>query len=160
TPVRNPSVWMEFHVKGQTFDARGVGIPGSPGLLIGFNHRVAWGLTALGADQADLFRLETAADHPDEYRWNGGWRKMEVRTENIMVKDGPTATLTIRETHLGPVMSEFAFRQPGDPQVALKRVPVCETNRDTIQGVLAMMRAQDANAFREALTGWHFPSAN
>jgi len=43
---------MEFHVKGKTFDARGIGMPGSPGLLIGFSKRVAWGLTALGADQA------------------------------------------------------------------------------------------------------------
>lgn len=160
TPVRNPSLWMEFHVKGKTFDARGIGMPGSPGLLIGFNKGVAWGLTALGADQADLFRLETAPEHPDEYRWNGQWRKMEVRTEKILVKEGEPTVLTIRETHLGPVVSEFAFRQPGDPEVALKRVPVCQTNRDTIQAVFAMMRAQDAQAFQRALDGWEFPSAN
>ncbi len=160
TPVRNPSLWMEFHVKGKSFDARGVGMPGSPGLLIGFNKRVAWGLTALGADQADLFRLETSAEHPDAYRWNGQWRKMEVRTEKIAVKGGSSTTLTIRETHLGPVVSEFSFRQPGDPEVALKRVPLCETNRDTLQGVFAMMRAKDAKSFQQALAGWHFPSAN
>jgi penicillin amidase len=160
TPVRNPSLWIEFHVKGKTFDARGIGMPGSPGLLIGFNNRVAWGLTALGADQADLFRLLTAADHPDEYRWNGQWRKMEVRSEKIGVKGGPAVTVTVRETHLGPIVSEFAFRQPGDPEVALKRVPVCETNRDTIQGVFAMMRAPDAKGFQKALAGWQFPSAN
>ena len=160
TPVRNPSLWMEFHIKGKTFDARGIGMPGSPGLLIGFNKRVAWGLTALGADQADLFRIETAPDHSDEYRWNGQWRKMEVRAEEIKVKGGPAVFLTVRETHMGPIVSEFAFRQPGDPEVALKRVPVCETNHDTIQGVFAMMRTQDANAFHNALAGWQFPSAN
>ncbi|HRZ35833.1 MAG TPA: penicillin acylase family protein [Candidatus Paceibacterota bacterium] len=160
TPVRNPSLWMEFHVKGKTFDARGVGMPGSPGLLIGFNRRVAWGLTALGADQADLFRLETSVEHPDAYRWNGQWCPMEVHTETILVKGGAPTTLTIRDTHLGPVVSEFAFRQPGDPEVALKRVPVCETNHDTIQGVFAMMRASDAKAFHQALPDWRFPSAN
>ncbi len=160
TPVRDPSLWMEFHVRGKTFDVRGVGMPGSPGLLIGFNRRVAWGLTALGADQADLFRLETAADHPNEYRWNGQWRKMTVRTEQIVVKGAPKTTLTIRETHLGPVVSEFCFRQQGDPEVALKRVPICETNRDTIQAVFAMMRARDARSFHRALGEWQFPSAN
>jgi acyl-homoserine lactone acylase PvdQ len=160
TPVRNPSLWMEFHVKGKTFDARGIGVPGSPGLLIGFNRRVAWALTALGADQADLFRLETAADHPDAYRWDAQWRKMEVRTERIAVKGGPTATIMVRETHLGPVVSTFCFPQPGDPEVALKRVPICETNRDTIQGVLAMMRAPNAREFAQALGDWRFPSAN
>jgi penicillin amidase len=160
TPVRNPSLWFEFHVSGKTFDARGIGVPGTPGLLVGFNRRVAWGLTALGADQADLFRLETAPDHPDEYRWDGKWRRMETLTEKIRVRGGPDVTLIIRETHLGPVVSEFCFRQPGDPEVALKRVPLCDREGDTIQGVFAMMRARDAGGFGRALDQWRFPSAH
>jgi acyl-homoserine lactone acylase PvdQ len=44
--------------------------------------------------------------------------------------------------------------------VALKRVPVCQTNRDTIQAGFAMARAQNAKAFQQALAGWEFPSAN
>lgn len=160
TPVRNPSLWMEFHVAGKTFDARGVGVPGSPALLIGFNRRVAWGLTALGADQADLFRLETSPDHPDAYRWDGEWRAMAVRQETIRVKGGPDLVLPVRETHLGPVASEFCFRQAGDPEVALKRIPLCETNRETFRGVLGMMRAKNAAEFARAARDWRFPSAN
>lgn len=160
TPVRNPSLWIEFHVSGKTFNARGIGVPGSPGLLLGFNRRVAWGLTALGADQADLFKLETDPQRPNEYRWDGKWRKMEVRTERIKVKGGDDVELTVRETHLGPVASEFCFRQTGDPEVALKRVPMCEPDRDTIQGVFAMMRAKNATQFAKAFDDWRFPSAN
>lgn len=160
TPVRNPSLWMEFHVSGKTINARGIGVPGSPGLLIGFTRNVAWGLTALGADQADLFRLETDPKRPDEYRWNGQWRKMEVRTERIKVKGGAAVEMVVRETHLGPVASEFCFRQPDDPEVALKRVPLCEPDRDTIQGVFAMLRAKNATEFARAFGDWRFPSAN
>jgi len=160
TPVRNPSLWMEFHVSGKTIDARGIGVPGSPGLLLGFNRHIAWGLTALGADQADLFRLETDPQRPNEYRWNGQWRKMDVRPERIKVKGGQDVELTVRETHLGPVASEFCFRQSGDPEVALKRVPMCEPDRDTIQGVFAMMRARNSKEFSKALGNWRFPSAN
>jgi penicillin amidase len=160
TPVRNPSLWMEFHVRGKTFDARGVGVPGSPGLLIGFNRNVAWGLTALGADQADLFRLETNPEHPDQYRWNGQWRQMEVRPEHIAVKCGQEVVITVRETALGPVVSAFAFRLSEEPEVALKRVPMCETNRDTIQGLLAIMRARNASELTKALRLWRFPTAN
>ena len=160
TPVRNPALWMEFHVCGKTFNARGVGVPGSPGLLIGFNRDVAWGLTALGADQADLFLLDTSPDHPDQYRWAGNWRKMVVRTERIKVKGRPDVEMVVRDTHLGPVASAFCFRQPGDPEVALKRVPVCEPDRDTIQGVFGMMRAKSATQFAKALAAWRFPSAN
>jgi len=160
TPVRNPSLWMEFHISGKSFNARGIGVPGSPGLLIGFNRRVAWGLTALGADQADLFRLDTDPQRPNEYRWDGRWRKMEVRTERIKVKGGADVELIVRETHLGPVASEFCFRQPGDPEVALMRVPLCEPKRDTIQGVFAMLRAKNVKQFASALGDWRFPSAN
>lgn len=160
TPVRQPSLWMEFHVCGRTLDVRGVGVPGSPGLLIGFNRKVAWGLTALGADQADLFQLETSPDHPDAYRWDGAWRKMSVREETIRVKDGVDVSLKVRETHLGPVASEFCFRQRGDPEVALKRIPLCETNRETLQAVFTMMRATNTTAFARAARDWRFPSAN
>jgi penicillin amidase len=160
TPVRNPSLWMEFHVSGKTIDARGIGVPGSPALLIGFNRRVAWGLTALGADQADLFRLETSPDRPGHYRWNGGWRPWRTRTERIAVRGDEPVDLVVRETHLGPLVGEFSFRQPGDPEVALKRIPICEPDRDTIQAAFAMMRATQVDEFAQALAGWRFPSAN
>ncbi len=160
TPVRDPSLWMEFHLSGKTFNVRGIGVPGSPGLLVGFNENIAWGLTALGADQADLFRLETAADHPEQYRWEGKWRNFQIRTERIQVKGGPEVELTVRETHLGPVMSAFCFRQADDPELALKRIPICEPDRDTIQAVFAIMRAKNAAQVPKALESWRFPTAN
>jgi penicillin amidase len=64
TPVRNPSLFYEFHLQGETFNVRGIGVPGSPMLLIGFSEHVAWGVTALGADQADLFSAEDGSCAP------------------------------------------------------------------------------------------------
>lgn len=160
TPVRDPSLWMEFHLSGKTFDVRGIGVPGCPGLLIGFNRHLAWGLTALGADQADLFRLETDASQPDAYRWNGVWRPMAVRQERIRVKGADDILLRVRETHLGPVLSEFSFRQTNDPEVAIKRVPLCDTEQDTLEAVFEMMRSTSAKGFVAASRGWRFPSAN
>jgi len=160
TPVRNPAIWIEFHVRGKTFNARGVGVPGSPGLLIGFNEHVAWGATALGADQADLFRLKTDADHPDQYFFDGQWRKMAVRRETIKVKGGPEAQLTVRETHFGPIVTPFAYATRGDPEVALRRVPICEPRHETITALIKMIRARSAEQMHQALADWRFPSAN
>ena len=47
--VTNPSIWYEYHLSAGRFDARGISMPGVPGMLIGFNRRVAMGATALGA---------------------------------------------------------------------------------------------------------------
>ncbi|CAN5797996.1 penicillin acylase family protein [soil metagenome] len=160
TVVANPPLLYEFHISGETFNARGVGTAGSPALLIGFTPQVAWGLTALGADQADLFRLQTDPDHPDQYHFEGTWRAMEVVEERIEVKDGDPLILQVRETHLGPIVTSFAFTRPEDGEVALKRVPLCDIDRETVQGAFAMLRARDAKTFDAALDGWRFPSAN
>ena len=160
TPVRNPPLWYEFHISGRTFNARGIGVAGSPSILIGFTPNVAWGLTALGADQADLFVLKTDPNHPNQYFLDGQWRDMEVRTETIQVKDGRPQTLTARQTCFGPVVTSIAAGPRRGDEVALKRVPICEPQRDTFRGMLDMVRAQDAREFEKALGGWSFPSAN
>jgi penicillin amidase len=160
TPVRNPSLFYEFHIQGATFNARGMGVAGSPILLIGFTDRVAWGMTALGADQADLFVLETDASRPNQYRFDGQWRPMTAHQEVIGIKAREPIEYEVRETHFGPVATAFCFAGPGDGEVALKRIPICETDRETIQGAIAMMRARDAREFDAALAGWRFPSAN
>jgi len=160
TPVRNPSLFYEYHVSGRTFNARGIGVPGSPIILIGFTQNVAWGLTALGADQADLFVLKTDPNHPNQYFFDGQWHDMQVHSETIKVKDGPEQTITVRQTHLGPVVTSLAAGvRPGD-EVALKRIPICEPKQDTLEGALAMMRAKDVYEFQKAAGGWRFPSAN
>ncbi len=160
TPVRNPSLFHEYHARGKTFNARGIAVPGSPVILIGFTDRIAWGLTALGADQADLFRLKTDAEHPDQYFFDGQWRKMTVLRETIKVRGGRSIEYPVRVTHLGPVVTPFAFASRGEGHVALKRVPVCETDRETAQAFFAVVRARNAGEFAEALAKWRFPTAN
>ncbi|MCY2954935.1 MAG: penicillin acylase family protein [Planctomycetota bacterium] len=160
TPVRNPSLFYEFHMMGKSFNARGIGVPGSPIILIGWNQNVAWGMTALGADQADLFRLKTDPQHPDQYFFDGQWLPMIVLRETIKVRGGRDEPLVIRLTHLGPVATAFCFALPGEGEVALKRIPVCENDRETITGAIAMMRAWNTGQFMSALGGWRFPSVN
>ncbi len=157
TPVRNPSLWMEFHMKGKTLNARGVGVPGSPGLLIGFNRQCSLGLDRFGRGSSGPLPARNRRRSHDNTVWNGEWRRMKVRTERLRVKGAPDVLLNVRETHLGPVASEFCFRQPGDPEVALKRVPWCETKHDTIESVFGIMRARNAEEFLQAAGGWRFP---
>lgn len=160
TPVRNPSLFWEFHVRGKTFNARGIGVAGSPSLLIGFTPNVAWGLTALGADQADLFLLKTDPSHPNQYQLDGTWRDMEVREETILVKGGAPKTITCRRTSFGPVVTSLATGVRRGDEVALKRIPICEPDRDTFAAILNMVRSKDVHEFQRALGGWTFPSAN
>ncbi|NQV31886.1 MAG: penicillin acylase family protein [Phycisphaeraceae bacterium] len=160
TPVWNPNMFYEFHFKGKTFNARGIGVPGSPLILIGFNQSVAWGVTALGADQADLFLLKTDAARPNQYEVDGQWLDMKVREETIKIKDGEARRIKVRHTLFGPVVSNWVQRNSRGQQFALMRVPMAETDRDTIQAALPMFRATTCDQFAQALPRWRFPTAN
>jgi penicillin G amidase len=157
TPVSYPSLLYEFHVKSPGLHARGVGVPGAPSLLIGFTPHVAWGLTALGADQTELFMLRTRGD---QYELDGEWRPMEVSNETIHIKGESPVGLRVRRTHFGPVFTEFALPRPNDPEVALKRVPLTWSGSDAVEASLEMMGAADRPEFVRALAKWNFPSAN
>jgi len=160
TPVTNPAFWYQAHVCGETINVRGVGAPGCPSFLIGFNENVAWGGTALGVDQVDMFMLKTDADHPNQYLFDGKWRDMKVFKETILVKGGETKELTVRESHLGPIVTEFAIGIKEGDEVAMKRLPIAMKDRATVQGNFAMMRARDIDEFMKANEDWLFPGMN
>jgi len=85
---------------------------------------------------------------------------MQVRQETVKVRGGQDQVLTIRETQFGPVVTSLASDvRPGE-EVALKRIPLCETDVETVEAALAMFRARDTAEFDAALAGWRFPSAN
>jgi acyl-homoserine lactone acylase PvdQ len=117
-------------------------------------------MTALGADQADLFLLKTDPDRPNKYLFDGQWRDMEVRNETIKVKGGKERTITVKQTHLGPVVTSIAMGVRDGDEIVLKRIPICEPKHDTFQGSLAMIRSRDVYEFQRAVGGWRFPSAN
>ena len=72
-----PSIWYEMHivVPGQ-LDVAGVGFPGVPGVIIGFNRDVAWTFTNTGTDVNDYY-AEAVDDtlHPSRYRLDGKWHE-------------------------------------------------------------------------------------
>lgn len=158
--VTMPSHWHEIHVKGATFEARGLALVGHPGLLIGFNADVAWGVTALGADLADLFELAIDPADPDRYLLDGVSLPMTIVPETILVKGGAPVAIEYRETEWGPVVTPLVDDVQAQEQFAMLAIPIAEASRDTTQGLYAMMRASSATEFGAALEGYRFPSVN
>ncbi len=52
---RIPAAWYQVHLKAPGLDVTGVSLPGVPGVIIGHNQRIAWGVTNLGFDVQDLY---------------------------------------------------------------------------------------------------------
>jgi penicillin amidase len=101
-----PSVWYETHVvvPGK-LDVAGVGFPGVPGVVIGFNRDVAWTFTNTGSDVNDFYEEKVDdATRPSRYMLDGAWRPLEKRIERYRDAHGSViATDTLYFTHRGPM---------------------------------------------------------
>jgi len=80
---RLPSVWRETVMKLPDNYFVGVDLPGFPGLVIGRNSSVSWGVTFSYMDMMD-FRIEHCMD--GKYRRGQKWIPFKVREEKIIVK--------------------------------------------------------------------------
>lgn len=105
-----PSIWYEVGLHCRTkspdcqLDIAGFSFAGVPGIVIGHNHRVAWGFTNVNPDVMDLYIEKINPENPDQYLYQGEWRDMEIFTEQIQVAGGETVELEVRKTHHGPVI--------------------------------------------------------
>lgn len=164
-PVRVPNVLWEVHAAGATFEFRGVCPPGSPNLLVGMTPQVAWGMTAQGMDQADVFLLETdPVGHPDEYFLDGQWVPFSVNeVEVVRVKGQADRTMPYRETVWGPVVTRFLGDSlvlndvDPDEEFAWRWAPHVATDAVPFEALLAMVRARDVDEFGPALADLSYP---
>ena len=111
--VMMPALWYQVGMHCRTksdacpYEFRGYSLPGVPGILIGHNDRIAWGLTNAAFDAEDVFIERINPDNPNQYEVNGEWVDMEIRREEIAVQgwDKPDV-IFVRQTRNGVVASD------------------------------------------------------
>lgn len=121
-------LWCEDVSPECPYRVSGFSFPGAPGVVIGHNERIAWGVTNEAPDTMDLFIERT--DGADRYEADGDWVPFDVRTETIRVAGGADTEITIRSTRHGPIISgrfgaldsfdDYGVDMPDDYEVALR----------------------------------------
>src|SRR5690606_17792779 len=99
-----PSIWYEVQLSAPGISAYGVSLPGSPALLIGFNRKIAWGLTNGHDDVHDWYRITFKDTLLDEYMHGGQWKPSHKEVEVLEVRGGKAVLDTVIHTHHGPVV--------------------------------------------------------
>lgn len=159
-PIYVPSAFYEWHMRGATFDVRGMGTPGSPNLLVGTSSDVAWGVTALALDQSDLFRVQPSPDDRGIVVDGALEAWSSDATETVRVRGGADVVFDARETRFGPMVTQAVLDvRPGEAY-ALRAMPFPYPERSTTAGFVDLYRARSAATFRAELAGWDYPSAN
>ncbi|MFJ9431833.1 penicillin acylase family protein [Streptomyces sp. NPDC101490] len=172
-----PSLWyqMGLHCRSVSatcrYDVAGYTFSGMPGVIIGHNDKIAWGLTNLGADVTDLY-LERIG--PDGYLVDGKVKPFTTREEVIKVAGGSDRRITVRSTGHGPLVSD----RSAELEKVGQKAPVGNSAPDrgtgygvslqwtalqpgkSMDAIFALDRAKDFDEFRAAAKNFEVPSQN
>ena len=146
-----PSLRYIAHLVAPGLNVIGAGEPALPGVSIGHNERIAFGLTIFSIDQEDLYVYEV---RDGRYRYRDGWAPFRVVTETIPVRGGDDATVSLAFTQHGPVIHET----PG--RAFAVRAGWLEPGMAPYFGSIEYMRATNWREFLAALNRWGAPSEN
>ena len=109
--VGQPGVFYQMGLHCRTvddscpYDVAGFSWAGFPGIAIGHNDDIAWGMTNLQADTTDLY-LEKVTGK--DYLYDDRQLPLEERDERIRIAGGDSKLITVRSTRHGPLVSDVS----------------------------------------------------
>ena len=105
-PYYAVSIWHQARLHGGGFNVAGVSLAGMPGIMIGRNEHVAFGITNNICSQRDLYQERTDPAHPGCFLFDGKWEPAQLRAETIQVRGQEAVKKTIRSSRNGPIVDE------------------------------------------------------
>ncbi|WP_116126030.1 penicillin acylase family protein [Lewinella sp. IMCC34183] len=156
-----PSVWYEAQITFPGCNARGVGLVGAPGLMMGFNDYVAWGETNVGHDVTDWYRIDWTDESRDAYRLDGAETPTRWVNDTLRVKGEPDEIVRTPWTVFGPVpetegpYAEMAMRWLAQDEPGKEVRP-----HTTVMTFLKLMQSRNYGDYVEALRGYVDPAQN
>ncbi len=151
-PWTQPATWHLVHLRAPGLNAAGAALPGIPGVIIGHNDRIAWGITALQFDNMDLY-FEKLDVRTGRYEHQGRQAQALRAVERIAVKGEKPVETALWITVHGPVVAE----EEGAP-LALAWSAAQDGGSEF--SILDLNRARNWQAFREALRRLPGPNIN
>lgn len=152
-----PTIWYENHLEGGGYRVSGFTSPGVPGIIIGHNEHVAWGVTNGFPDIQDLYIETTDPQNPTRYRVDDGWETAEIKEETIHVRGWRKPIVEkVAWTRHGPIISNLI---PNETRAISLRWASHQPHNH-LKAILHTCRATDWASFREALKHWAFPPQN
>lgn len=151
-----PSLRYLVHLQAPGLDVVGAGEPAQPGICIGHNGTIAFGLTLLMMDQEDLVVLALDPADPTRYRDGDGWVSLRIERESLVVKGQPAAEIELCYTRHGPVTWIDTQRNVA---YAVRTVWT-EPGSAPYYNSLGVMVATDLDQYRQALHRWSVPAVN
>jgi len=156
-----PSIWAEVQIHYPGVNARGVSLPGAPGIMIGFNDHIAYGETNVGHDVTDWFRITWTDTTRTTYLLDDKPVNARIITDTIRIKGREREIVRTPWTVFGPVphtdgpYADHAMRYLGHDAPGKNVRP-----HSSASVFLHLMAANDYADYAAALKSWIDPAQN
>ncbi|SOC18459.1 penicillin amidase [Ureibacillus xyleni] len=154
-----PSIWYQMHLQSPEQNVSGVIFPGVPGIILGHNETIAWGVTNVNPDVQDLYIETPNSENPTQFKYNGKWEQAEVRQEPIKVKDGKTIDYEVVVTRHGPIISDFIFEEEEPTAMFSMQWTALEPTQE-LEAVIGFNKSSNWEEFEDALEDFKAPAQN
>ncbi len=154
--VTNPSLRYMVHLDAPGWTAIGSTEPVLPGVAIGHNGRIGWGLTIVGTDQSDVYVEEVNPQNPNEVLYEGSWEPLRIEYDTVRVKGGGTEVVELKFSRHGPIFHEDAENR----KAYAMRSTMHEPGSTGYLPALRLNVADDCVEFLDALDYWYAPTEN
>jgi penicillin amidase len=154
--LTNPSFWWEAHMVCPTLNVSGFAIPGVPGVAVGHNLDVAWGVTNVMVDDVDFYIEKINPKNPRQYWFKNRWEDMKVKEETIRVKGRDPVRVEILLTRHGPIVTDGK----GSNGKAVSAKWAFTEGLQPGQAAYLLAKAKNVQEVKEALKYWELPSQN
>ncbi|NTU62214.1 MAG: penicillin acylase family protein [Chloroflexi bacterium] len=181
-----PALWYFNSVHCQPvsaecpYDVIGASLPGVPGIVIGHNARIAWGVTNVGPDVQDLF-IEKVDNTTNQYEYKGQQLDLKIVSSSWTIKgklpegyqpssnevdeydpstDTTKITLNVRYTGHGPLITDVDAAYAVDNQPVAFSWTAINVPDKALESFFGINVAQNWEDFRAALSLFGTPSQN
>ncbi|MCE1164421.1 MAG: penicillin acylase family protein [Bacteroidetes bacterium] len=165
-----PSKWYEVLMKnnGDNSFVCGFSIPGAPGIAIGSNGKISWGITNLMNDDSDFLLIRRDTANTGNFVYKNSVIAIDSTEEYIKVKDvKDEIPFSVYTTKLGPVISNLGktgFNSDitfnvNNGEILTFRWTGFEIS-DEIKCFYDIYHSDEWSKFKNALTSFGLPASN
>lgn len=157
-----PSIWYEVQLHTPGGNAYGVSLPGLPGIVIGFNEDIAWGMTNVGHDVLDWYEIAWTDTTRQSYLYDNEVKTVSQVEERIGVRGRASPFRdTVKYTAWGPVVYEG--KEQGLRGMAMYWIPGQITGERPfyeLGSFYHLITAKNYEEYQQALQNYSYPAQN
>lgn len=158
-----PSIWYQIQLHAPGLNTYGVSLPGAPGVIIGFNQDIAWGVTNVAADVLDFYQIKFKDNSHKSYWYNNQWKNTSVRLEKIKIRGDENIIDTVVYTHHGPIVyleKAKNFSKSNNIPVGNALRWIAHDKSNELKTFYLLNRGKNYEDYRKALTFYTAPAQN